>query len=238
MGGNGFAQMSHDGALSEFAVAGIAYKEGRYDEAVVRYNKILKGGQTSGIIHYNLGNSYFKRGKIGKAILNYERARRSIPRDSDLNFNYEFVRSKADSYGYAGKSKIFDQLIQSHIQFYTIDEMVVILVGIAIIIGILFLVSLYVHWPETLRGGVLIILVLIFLVYGIGLIIKVDGERDLAIVMTSTESFFEPRTDSTVHFKLHEGSKAKILKSEGHWIKIQRLDKKIGWVDRDVLEKI
>jgi len=238
MVGGACAQISYDEALSQFVTAGMAYKEGRYDAAATHYNNILEGGRTSGPLHYNLGNSYFKKGDIGRAILNYERAMKFIPRDSDLNFNYDYVKSQTDQYGFAEKLKILNRLVQSHIHFYTIDEMVLILIGVVMVMGILFLVLLYVRWPESIRSGIFALLLCIFLIYGIGLIVKVDEGRDLVIVMIPTESYFEPRTDSIVHFKLSEGTKAKILKSEGHWIKIQRLDGKIGWIDRNVLEKI
>ena len=235
---NGFAQISYDEALSEFVASGIAYKEGRYDAAITGYNKILEGGRTSGPLQYNLGNSYFKKGNIGKAILSYERAMKFMPRDSDLNFNYKYVQSKTDQYDFPGESNIFNRLIHGYIKFYTVDEMVIILAGIIMVMGILFLVSLYARLTETIRVGGLILLTLVLIGYGLGLVIKAHDETDMAVVMKSAESYFEPRTDSTVHFKISEGLKTKILKSEGHWVKIQRLDGKIGWIDRDALEKI
>ena len=81
-------------------------------------------------------------------------------------------------------------------------------------------------------------LTLSLLVYSAGLAAKVQAERDLAVVMTTTETFFEPRNDSTAHFKISEGMKVRILKSQGLWVKIQRVDGKIGWVDQEVLEII
>jgi len=86
--------------------------------------------------------------------------------------------------------------------------------------------------------GVIALLALIAMIYGAGLVIKVQAEKDMAVILKSTESFFEPRTGSTVHFKLSEGMKVKILKSEGFWGKVERSDGKIGWVDLSVLEKI
>ncbi len=64
------------------------------------------------------------------------------------------------------------------------------------------------------------------------------GLDDLYLLTESAESYFEPRADSTVHFKLSEGMKTKILKSEGNWLKIRRMDGKTGWVDMQVLERI
>ncbi len=82
------------------------------------------------------------------------------------------------------------------------------------------------------------LLVLILAIYSAGLMIKVQQNKDLAIVILSGESYFEPRGDSTMHFKLSEGMNIKILRIEGDWIKVQRVDGKVGWTSREVLEEI
>jgi len=133
---SGFAEMTTDEALSEFVAAGMAYKEGRYDTAIKRYNTILKGDRVSGPLYYNLGNSYFKKKNIGQAVLNYERAKKFIPRDSDLNFNERYVHSKIDQQT-SVKQSFLDRAIVSHIQFYTINEMAIILYCIGLMIGII-----------------------------------------------------------------------------------------------------
>lgn len=235
---NSSAQMTSDEAALEFVAAGIAYKEGRYDAAISRYKNILDGNWVNGPLYYNLGNSYFKKKDVGRAVLNYERARKFIPRDSDLNFNNYYVRSKIDRKVVDAGQKIFNRAFLRHIQFYTIDEMVMILFSIGFLIGIVFLISSYAQWPRSITGGIVVILILSFLVYGGSLIAKVQMEKGLAIVTLQTNTFFEPRTDSTVHFTLLEGMRTRILKIEGNWVKIERLDGKVGWVDREVLEEI
>jgi len=235
---SGHAEMTSDQALSAFVSAGMAYKEGRYDTAINRYSTILDGNLVNGPLYYNLGNSYFKKGNMGQAVLNYERARMFIPRDSDLNFNYRYVRSKIDQQASGVGQNFFDRIVQNHIQFYTIDEMMIILFCLGFMIGALYLVSLYAYWPTSVRNGMIAILIVGLLIYGGGLVMKVRYERDLAVVMTETNTFFEPRTDSTVHFKMSEGMQARILKSQGDWVKIERLNGKVGWIDREVLEKI
>jgi len=234
---SGFAEMTSDEALSEFVVAGIAYKEGRYDTAIERYNAILKGDRVNGPLYYNLGNSYFKKKNVGQAVLNYERAKKFIPRDSDLNYNKRYVRSKIDQQTDV-KQSFLDRAIVSHNQFYTIDEMVIILYGIGLMIGMIHLISLYIQWPQSLTSGIIAVLIFSLFIFSTGIIAKIKAERGLAVVMTDSNSLFEPRTDSTVHFKLSEGMKARILKRQGNWVKIKRLDGKVGWIDREVLEKI
>ena len=69
------------------------YQEGDYTGAVELYERILESGLESGELHYNLGNAWFRLGEIGPAILHYERARRIMPRDDDLEANLELARS-------------------------------------------------------------------------------------------------------------------------------------------------
>ncbi|MCA9407687.1 MAG: tetratricopeptide repeat protein, partial [Candidatus Omnitrophica bacterium] len=88
------AAISRTQALEGFVTAEAFYKQGEFAQAASAYEEILTAGGESGAIYYNLGNTYYKMGELGKAMLNYEKARQLIPRDSDLNFNYHYLRSK------------------------------------------------------------------------------------------------------------------------------------------------
>ena len=54
--------------------ANQAYQNGKYEEAKVNYLQLVRTGQYSADLFYNLGNVWFKLGNQGRAILNYERA--------------------------------------------------------------------------------------------------------------------------------------------------------------------
>lgn len=77
-----------------FFGANQAYKKGRFSDAIDGYSQLLQSGQGSGHLYYNLGNTYFRLNDLGKAILNYERARLMLPRDSDLDFNFRYARDQ------------------------------------------------------------------------------------------------------------------------------------------------
>lgn len=53
-----------------------------------------EGGIENGRLFYNIGNIYFRLGDMGRAILNYRRAERFIPNDTNLQQNLTFARSR------------------------------------------------------------------------------------------------------------------------------------------------
>lgn len=63
-------------------------------KAARRYERLIREGDfRNGAVFYNLGNIYFRLDDIGRAILNYRRAQRFLPRDPNLLRNLAFVRS-------------------------------------------------------------------------------------------------------------------------------------------------
>ena len=67
------------------------YQDGNYQLAVESYQKILGQGFESGALYYNLGNAYFKTGKLGYAIFSYEKGLKIDPNDEDLSYNLKIA---------------------------------------------------------------------------------------------------------------------------------------------------
>ncbi len=222
-------------ALSKFVAAGAAYKAENYDKAIATYEEILRGGKESGALYYNLGNSYFKKGSPGKAILNYERARRLIPRDSDLNFNAGYARSKA---GVPEASGGFSaQLVEPRIRNWTDREIAWAWIVITLAGAAVHLLSLFGKWPLMTRRHAIVLVCALWLVCLGGFAVKFAAEENLAVTIVPGEAKFEPREDATVHFPLGEGTMVKVLEAEDAWAKIRRDDGKVGWVPEKVFER-
>ena len=68
-----------------------AYSNNKFDEAIALYEDLLKT-QESAALYYNLGNAYYKSGKLAPAILNYERAILLDPNDDDIKSNLELAK--------------------------------------------------------------------------------------------------------------------------------------------------
>lgn len=68
---------------------------GLYAQAAMHYERLVgEGGIRNGKIYYDLGNTYFRMGDLGRAILNYRRAKLLIPGDADLARNLDEARSR------------------------------------------------------------------------------------------------------------------------------------------------
>ena len=84
----------------KFEIANDFYSNEEYDSAIVAYESILEEDQFSFEIFYNLGNAYFRKDQIGKAILNWEKARHLNPSNvmviENLNHAYTLTRDKFD----------------------------------------------------------------------------------------------------------------------------------------------
>src|SRR6516165_3941127 len=57
-----------------WTTAARAYQMGRYEEAKVNYIQLVQRRDYSPDLFYNLGNTWFKLGDNGRAVLNYYRA--------------------------------------------------------------------------------------------------------------------------------------------------------------------
>jgi tetratricopeptide (TPR) repeat protein len=75
-----------------FNDAASAYQRGRFDSAAAGFQKLVRMGADDARVWYNLGNTQYKMGQIGHALVSYYRARRIDPRDADINANIRYVR--------------------------------------------------------------------------------------------------------------------------------------------------
>src|SRR6266511_4693608 len=70
----GIASVAYAQPDSDFTKANQEYAQGHFKEAISGYEALVRSGQWSANLFYDLGNAYFRTGDFGRAILNYERA--------------------------------------------------------------------------------------------------------------------------------------------------------------------
>jgi len=84
--------LASDGAVSLYNQGNSAYREGDFETAIENYLAAIDTGVADYRVYFNLGNAYFRNNQVGRAILNWERARYLKPRNEDVLENIDFAR--------------------------------------------------------------------------------------------------------------------------------------------------
>jgi len=216
--------------------ANVYYEQANYDEAIKQYNSILETGWESGNLYYNLGNCYFKKGELGRAILNYEKARRLIPLDKDLESNYEYACSLIKGQAVASQKSLPVRVLNNLFEKFTIDGLMILLGVFFISILISALLGLFL---KPFKKQALIFAAFLGLCFVVGLI-GLKGkisllDKEAIVVIEQADAKFEPMDKATAYFTLYEGMKVKVISSKDNWYKVRRLDNKSGWVEKSAL---
>ena len=90
MNSYGFSELA-DGLYMEANKAFIAEN---YNDAIVKYEAILKDGYESVELYYNLGNAYYRSEQLGKSIWAYSNALEIAPRNRDIAHNLSIANAK------------------------------------------------------------------------------------------------------------------------------------------------
>jgi len=227
--GTSFA-MTPGEAQSVFIKAGFAYKDGKYDEAAKLYEQIVSGGWESGATYYNLGNSYFKKGQLGYAVLNYERASHLMPRDADLKANARFALSATTPLARLSDRPFWQAVLIKSIENFSDDEVVLAIFLLLIVLSGGHVAALYLSWPRQRVWPVGLLVASLMVFFLTAFVTRKDDEKDLAVVVKTTAARFEPKDTATVHFEVNDGEKVRIEQQEGLWLKVERPDGKVGWI--------
>jgi len=84
-----------DGSDPALDAANRAYTNGSYDESAKLFQQIIAARGYSAPLCFDLANAEARAGRMGAAILNYERARYLAPADRDIDHNLQFARKQA-----------------------------------------------------------------------------------------------------------------------------------------------
>lgn len=221
----------------EIKQAETAYAAEQYEQAIELYESILKHYGASAELYYNLGNAYFKTGKLAQAILNYERAILLKPGDNDVRFNLELVRQQTVDKIEPLQQFFLKKWALSIENMMSVDYWAMIgIAGFVLFIGCLAL-YFFSKWMYLKKVGFYLGIVLICAVIFANIFAanqkKHLENRNGAIIFTPSVTIkSSPDNSGTDLFLLHEGTKVFILTSVGEWNEIVLEDGNQGWINK------
>ena len=224
--------------------ANQCYMSGDFKCAAALYQRILDdNGLSSMQLYYNLGNSYFKSGHLGRAILNYERALRLSPSNRDVRHNLKLAQARTvDKIDEVPRfflnnwvvfiSNVMSESVWTFISF--------VCFGAALVLVLVFLLTKRLKFRKIGFYGALSLFVLFLLTTGFASVQhRLNSHSTKAVVVSSSVAVkSSPELSGTDQFVLNEGTEVEVQTTLGNWYEIEIADGKKGWVGAHSIEII
>jgi tetratricopeptide (TPR) repeat protein len=212
-----------------------AYDLKNYKEAITKYEQLLNSGFKAYQLYFNLGNSYYRDKQLGKAIYNYELARKLNPNDEDVRINLgiatsktiDQIDSKENFFISAVKSNLLSSFNTTGWAWLNICSFIVFCLAVFLFINTK---KIIVKRISFLLGSVLLISFLV--TYSLGYTaLQSKYENKFAIILTrEVKVMNEPTPAAFSKFSLHEGTKIKVVENNGDWVLIKLDNGNEGWL--------
>ncbi|WP_445731846.1 tetratricopeptide repeat protein [Mariniflexile sp.] len=218
-----------------FEQANALYNEGKYAEAINKYEAILRTKNQSAELYFNLGNAHYKLSNVAPSVYFYEKALQLAPNDADIKNNLAFAKNMTiDAVGVipeAGLSKILNRATNT----MPFDGWAKAAIVFVFSFVILFLIYYFAYsslrkrlaFLGSIAALTLMFVSLLFAFHKFNL-----DKKDQPAIVFAKESKVknEPNSRSEESFILHEGTKVQVLDSVNNWKKIKLQDGKAGWI--------
>ena len=230
------------GASAQSAAGGLyaegndLYRRGEFAAARTRYLSAAETGVRDSRLFYNLGNACFKDGRLGEAVVWYERARRLAPRDEDVLANLRFLRRIKRDREEEGDGGFLYRLYQ----WPTLNELFAALslslAGLCAVAG----------WRLVRGPGAAVAVALGLCLGGIlgsGVFAGTRLYQEVTLseaVVTAADGQARsgPDPGQTPVFVVHEGTKVTVERREGPWILVRLANGLGGWLPGELVTVI
>lgn len=219
------------------------YQSGDYENAIEAYNRIIEAGYESAALYLNLGNTYFREGKIGYAILNYERALKLSPGDEDVKHNLAFANAQTRDRPEPMPSFFIFEWWESLLALFSLSGWVYL--SYSVFILLLLSSGLYLAGRKIIQQrysffaalGLAVILACLSIISGVKYMRETRISSGI-IIQPAVNVKLSPDARSNDAFVIHEGLKVTIEDKVDNWLRIRLLDGKVGWLEEKELEII
>ena len=218
-----------------FKIGNDHYAQGRYQEAIEAYTRILDLNQESAALYYNLANANYKLNNIGPTVYYYEKALQLDPSDSDIKNNAAFADTmKIDAIETMPVNAV-KRWTNTVINYFTSDGWAICTIIFMFLFVLFFLI--YYFGLGTFRkrsffslSALSLLLGMMSLVAAYSAFAKAKNNNPAIVFTSETIVNSEPSLASSLVFTLHEGTKVQVLDGVENWYRIKLEDGKSGWL--------
>jgi tetratricopeptide (TPR) repeat protein len=220
-----------------------AFSEGKFNDAIGFYSKVIDNHFESSELYYNLANSYFKTNDIPSAILYYEKAKKLNPKDEDINFNLNLANSRITDKIEPVPDFFLKRWLREFGNIFNVDawaRVSVITFILSLVCASFFVTSGSVMLRKLAfwAGTILLLLAIVSFTFGFHNYKRFTRHNE-GIIFTSTVTVkSSPNENSVDLFVIHEGTKISIMDKVESWSEIRVANGSVGWVHDSVYKTI
>ena len=210
-----------------------SYQQGNYPAAVQAYKKLIAAGYHNAALSFNLGNACFRAGKLGEAVLYYEKALALKPNDEATLANLELVRGElTDQIDHTSAPEWWDWLLQPQWimrpNAWAITFAVLIWLGM----GLFWYIRRKPTAPWMLWVARGLLALAFFVMLAAALSYWHDHQNPSGVILSPEATLrIGPEQASPAIRTLHEGTKVAYLDKIGSWDKVRLANGQEGWLE-------
>jgi len=214
-----------------------------YEKAILNYEKIISdAGIKNSKLYYNLGNAYFLKDDIGRAILNYRRAERLDKADTNIQKNLAFARSRRiDKVEIKTKKRILETLFFWHYDFPIKTKFLVTCICFAVVC----ISATLMLWRGKSAGLVTtaVICGILTVSFLASVIVETQFHANTICGVITADQVVARQGDGPNYpesFKdpLHAGTEFDLLEQRPGWFHVRLSDDSDAWIPENVAELI
>lgn len=215
---------------NQFETANRLYQQGKSDEAITAYQRLLEHGVVAPALYFNLGNAYFKSGQLGRAIAAYRMAQQLSPRDPDIRANLQFARNQVQPPTFPANK------LAQWLGTFTLNEWTTFAAAVFWVFFVLLAVGE--ARPQLKRrtrpciwfaGSAFVILAACLVTAHVA---QRNATRIAIIVEPEVAVRQGPLDDAPKAFVAHDGAELKVLDQKDDWLQVSVAPGRFGWVNR------
>jgi len=219
--------------VDKFVNANEYYSDQEYLSSIELYEDILLNVEHEDV-YYNLGNAYYRAGDIGNSIWAYERALKLSPRDSDINFNINYLRTMVRDKIIPPNDMYIISLYKSLMLKFKLSDLIIFVGLLSVLLSIKYIINSYSNALKsfnTIINYAIFTLIIALSWMALDKYWNVSDKYHGVIVTSAVDVRSSPldRGENIV-FRIHEGTKVEIQNTQSGWSEIELLDGKKGWI--------
>ncbi|TWF44782.1 tetratricopeptide repeat protein [Chitinophaga polysaccharea] len=225
-----------------FEEANLLFNQSKYTEAARAYQALLDEGHTQKALYFNAGNAWYKAGKPGLAVYNYEKALELSPNDAAVKHNLDLVNQKVNGFVEELPLVFFQQwwLQLQHLHKANGWAIGAVVLFWLLIAGIIMNVytpgwrNHFVKWGTYVLGA----LCALYLLMAVDTYLSANNHQTGIVMNANIKAKTAPDENSRDAFEVGEGMKVHITDATADFCKIELADGKSGWISCSYIKRL